>query len=337
MTNRLLGAAALVVMTGCAGQTRYFNTNAELLDTSIAKASTDVAENVRKTQVGTGTIAVGEMRTRMDDNDVPQSLIVDRLVTDLARSQLSVIERDRNVLLKMIPEASGKEFSYGIRPRAGDPSEPLQYEALPGDREDTEKGHELTRAFTRAPGANVIIGLNPSPEEVASSMSDLFLPETFAKLPTADYLLVFRVIESGVAYGRTGVTFGEDRIRRRALTSLNYRLIDAKTGRVLTAGEAQGAAEDEIPAALKDRLSRPLYHHYVHNMPDLAEVRGQLTSDGVEASLDSRNPLLAGGLSLLVPGLGQVVVNQRYGLALVHAALEGIFLFMAAGVGGLDA
>ena len=94
--------------------------------------------------------------------------------------------------------------------------------------------------------------------------------ETYnSQLSSADKIISYRVIESGIHYynanNNSDAKYGE--LKREARTILEIRLIDAKTSEILNALTLDGIASDNAKESDRDALKGFGYRFYRHSLP----------------------------------------------------------------------
>lgn len=82
-------------------------------------------------------------------------------------------------------------------------------------------------------------------------------------LPTADYLLGYRVLDMGLQYSR----INQKELKRDAQIYLYYELIDAKSGQVARAERIRMSATDSIDSRAKADVEKSILAPYGYPMP----------------------------------------------------------------------
>lgn len=90
-------------------------------------------------------------------------------------------------------------------------------------------------------------------------------------LPTADYLLSYRVLDLGVQYKKVS----EKELKRDAQLYLYYELIDAKSGQVSRAERIRMSATDSIDSRAKGDVESSGLSQYGYPMPTIKDTSGE--------------------------------------------------------------
>ena len=107
------------------------------------------------------------------------------------------------------------------------------------------------------------------------------------RLSTADKILSYRVIESGVVYNYNDKSLKSDEVKREARTILEAKLIDAKTSKVITAFTLDGNASDNIYSYDIDKHKDFSYKYYSHTLP---KKYGNPSKSSVVEGNNKKNP-----------------------------------------------
>ncbi len=86
------------------------------------------------------------------------------------------------------------------------------------------------------------------------------------QLPSADFLVSYRILELGIVFPPTGPTNTElgrsgETCKRQGLVRLHVRVQDAKTGEILFSDNLQGMKEEEISANMKYHLEKRTFRY----------------------------------------------------------------------------
>lgn len=90
-------------------------------------------------------------------------------------------------------------------------------------------------------------------------------------LPTADYLLTYRVLDMGVQYRK----ISDKELKRDAQLYLYYELVDAKTGQVARAERIRMSATDSIDPRAKGDVEKSGLAQFGFPMPTTGEESGK--------------------------------------------------------------
>lgn len=239
----------LALLSGCVTSNEFLMPNADFIDNSIIDATTrldDLGIDKKK------TIAIAELVSKPTDNSVPSALIYDALVQSLRNKGYNVVERDRDSIRLLAPEVGEDAFPVVAKYMGMGIERPAAWDAKVGSGSDSDMSGVLG-------GQNIIIFNKPANETDEN--------EVIARLPKSDYLLLYRILEVGIRYGKTDNTKAGE-ITRRARVAFNYRVIHCSSSTVYKAGRIDATFDDDIPTSMKETLEKNLYIYYPHGHPD---------------------------------------------------------------------
>ena len=109
-----------------------------------------------------------------------------------------------------------------------------------------------------------------------SNVSDV--PE----LSSADKIISYRVIESGIIYDYAEKNAKIGEVEREARTILEVRLMDAKTSEILSAITLDGKANDFVKQEDIEALKKLSYNYYSHTLPKQNGTKNEPTVTGIK-------------------------------------------------------
>jgi curli biogenesis system outer membrane secretion channel CsgG len=181
----------------------------------------------------------------VDDRNNPLlSNIEDGIVSALASAGFNILERDNDVLIRLLYQEGSEGLSAVVVP-------PTSAQLI-----DNEEGTELPK-YNLDYGRKVQIVST----QVGSTGTGSLIP--------ADYVISYRIIEQGVKYIRIeGVDeFGVSQFKRQANVKTHIRVIDAKTSNIIWANNLSGIREDIVPRWMLKKLESSDYKFYSQSFP----------------------------------------------------------------------
>lgn len=184
----------------------------------------------------------------------------DAFVSALASAGFLPIERSDAMLVTVAHQAVGPELPYRVVTAhdGRDRNFPWEAElASTGRESETIPAPCPPTASVSDPCRGLIV---LSPVAQGTIVHERTTRPLVSRIPTADQLLAYRVLEAGVSH--TSIidyndTRPEPSFHRRAELRLHLRLENARTGDILWAGDVGGILEDEIPVRIARELSNP--------------------------------------------------------------------------------
>lgn len=252
----MLLAIASSMLTSCyvtkTGVYDWDDSNANLIEQSIP--SDLVTQLMDSLLVESDRLVVlSEESPKSLDNNLTVG-IETQLIQGLVQHGVSVLERDEDMLLRLIGESSSK-YTHVTK----------------------NKSSYTGVAASGSSGGSRLVGQQLAGSSYSSSSAGAMTSgvENWARaepteLPTATKLLTYRVLECGIQRGlqsREG-GFDEDKlISREAMTVLDIKLVDASTGQITFADRISGVARSEARKGEFDRRKDPSYRFYSHGSP----------------------------------------------------------------------
>jgi len=252
----------------------YEKTNASLIQKSIKDLKT--LENLKSKINKSDKIAIVGVE---DYNTGDYSLLAtleDEIIKEFVSKGYKVLERDNDMVYRLFSEES-KNYKYINRVKGA------KYGTSAYSKNTDYNSHYLYGS-SQANSGSVYSEIKHYDQEFQSS------------LQSADKIISYRVIESGIVYDYDEKDTDIGEIEREARTILEVRLTDAKTSEILSAITLDGKANDIVSekdvAALKDFS----YRYYSHTLP---KTHGNPKKATVKSAKISPWPWIAGATGLL--------------------------------------
>ena len=179
----------------------------------------------------------------------------DEIIKEFVSKGYKVLERDNDMVYRLFSEESSN-YKYMNRVKRYDRSN--SYDVSGGTIfGSTSDGYN--RAYL-------------SGEEYRKSASASYGQENYeqqyqSSLQSADKIISYRVIESGIVYDYDDKDAGMGEVEREARTILEVRLTNAKTSEILTAITLDGKANDFVKETDVKALKGFSYRYYSHTLP----------------------------------------------------------------------
>lgn len=179
-----------------------------------------------------------------DRNNPVLSSVEDGIVAALASSGFSILERDNDILIRLLYQEGQDGLAAVVVP-------PTSAQLI-----DEEDG-------TNLPKYNLDYGRK------VQIVSTQVGSKGTGNLQPADYVISYRILEQGVKYIRLeGVDeYGVSQFKRRAYVKTHIRIIDSKTSRIVWANNLSGLREDVVPRWMLRKLEESNYEFYSQSLP----------------------------------------------------------------------
>ena len=194
--------------------------------------------------------------------------IEDGIIKELVNNNYQILERDNDLLFRLFSEQNDN-FKYINKNKETENS--FSY---------SQKSSEIA-SLNNFYGSS-LVGATSGTEKKVNY--DQYLD---TRLSTADKILSYRVIESGVVYNYNDKSLKSDEVKREARTILEAKLIDAKTSKVITAFTLDGNASDNIYSYDIDKHKDFSYKYYSHTLP---KKYGNPSKSSVVEGNNKKNP-----------------------------------------------
>jgi TolB-like protein len=267
-----------VILSSCAipGPTvTYEKTNASLIQKSIKDLNT--LESLKsKINKSDKIVIVGVEDYKTGDYSLLATL-EDEIIKEFVSEGYKVLERDNDMVYRLFSEES-KNYKHINRVKGA------KYGVSAYSKNEDYNSYYLY-GNSQASAASISSEIKNYDQEFQSS------------LQSADKIISYRVIESGIVYDYDEKEAKVAEVEREARTILEVRLTDAKTSEILSAITLDGKANDFVStqdvAALKDFS----YRYYSHTLP---KTHGNPTKATVKSAKGNPLPWVMGGLGFIV-------------------------------------
>ena len=255
MKNILSIGLLISLLSSCALQTKvtYEKTNASLIQKSIQNLNTIeiLKSKIKKTDK---IIIVGVEDYKTSDYSLLATL-EDEIIKDFVNKGYNILERDNDMLYRLFSEESSN-YKYVNRVKEFERSAAYQQSSssLFGSANDGSNNAYLSGSKYNNAGASSYSEKNYNQQYQSS-------------LQSADKIISYRVIESGIVYDYDEKEANIGEVEREARTILEVRLTDAKTSEILSAVTLDGKANDFIKGEDINALKEFSYRYYSHTLP----------------------------------------------------------------------
>jgi len=231
---------------GCATTSlpRFENANQVFLEKTVGELELG-AKMASVLPAGSSVALVSIEGPDTRDNTLTATL-EDQLIRSLLESHFIVLERDRDLLSRLVSERAADRFR-------------LTY--LPSDVTIASLGGSAG-VGRRAGWTSGHLSGSASVTEIAGAGRDTIMVFD-TQLDPADYLISYRVLECGIAY--RDAPGGHK--KRESMVGLHVRVQETRTGRVLCADNLRGTLEDEVESKQLKDLEQFQYSLYTHDFP----------------------------------------------------------------------
>lgn len=223
------------------------------------------------------------------------SLIEDVLIKKLIDNGYNVLERDNDLLYRLMSE-SESSYTHYLR--------------------NKRRKYLNSRSLG---SSSVLVGdqfyLHGASKSLLASGTNLYETENFDEskiqtiLKAADKILAYRILEFGIVYEDiTNKSIHSDSLNRVANAILNFRVDDANSGKILSINTIENSTTDQISKEHKKLLEDFHYRHYSFGYPNIYGNPEQIEYDKSKNKSSSSNTLYLlgtiGGAIILVISIG---------------------------------
>jgi hypothetical protein len=276
---RLLVCAGIAsgLLTGCAVvEPSFEKSNQIMIEKTVDEL--ELAQAVSEVVPKGGAVALVSVEKRGTPDHPIIATIEDQLIQSLLANGLVVVERDDDLVEKLVEERSGDTYR-------------LVY--LPSDIKISSA--EATGALaSRSTGLSAWLGGGYGITEITGVRPDtLLIVDT--QLRPADYLVSYRVLECGIIYRKGAIGMK----KRESMVRLHMRVQDTHTGDVLLAENLTATREDEVKSSEVGDLANYHYSLYTNDLPlETGAQRGrrEIQAQGGKAQSSVRQGLMILGL-----------------------------------------
>tara|TARA_B110000977_G_scaffold39101_1_gene52445 strand:+ start:4011 stop:4865 length:855 start_codon:yes stop_codon:yes gene_type:complete len=221
----------------------YEKTNASLIQKSIKdlKPLENLKSNIKKSD----KIAIVGVEDYKTGDYSLLATLEDEIIKEFVNGGYKVLERDNDMVYRLFSEES-KNYKHINRVKGA------------------KYGFS---SYNKNEDYNSIYGNSQSNARNISSEIKNYDQKFQSTLQSADKIISYRVIESGIVYDydEKGAKVGE--VEREARTILEVRLTDAKTSEILSAITLDGSANDFVKDQDVKALKEFSYRYYSHTLP----------------------------------------------------------------------
>jgi hypothetical protein len=287
MKNTLYLFFVVLFLSSCAIQgptVTYEKTNASLIQKSIQNLNTldNLKSDINKSDK---LVVVGMEDYKTSDYSLLVTL-EDEIIKELVNAGYKVMERDNDMVYRLLSEES-PNYKYINRVKSYDRS--YAYDV---------SGSSFSGNSSSGASNSYLSGSAASQSEFASYSQKNYNQEYKSNLQSANKIISYRVIESGIIYDYEEKDAKVNEVEREARTILEVRVTDAKTSEILSAITLDGKANDFVNGADVRALKEFSYKYYSHTLP---KTHGNPRSSTVkERKSGNALPWMAGGLGFIV-------------------------------------
>jgi len=285
MKKTLYLLVAILLFSSCAIQTTvtYEKTNASLIQKSIKDLNT-VGNLKSKINKADKIVIIGVEDYDGGDYSLLATL-EDEIIKEFVMSGYKVLERDNDMVYRLFSEES-PNYKYINKIKSHDRS--YSYD-LSGSSFRGSANDGYSNAY--------LSGSAASQSESVSYAQKNYNQEYQSSLQSADKIISYRVIESGIVYDYDEKDAKMGEVEREARTILEVRLIDAKTSEILSAITLDGKANDFVKEGDVSALKSFSYRYYSHTFP---KTHGNPTKATVKSKKVNPWPWIGGGLGFIL-------------------------------------
>jgi hypothetical protein len=248
MKNTIYFLVAILFFSSCAIQeptVTYEKTNASLIHKSIKDLNT--LESLKSNISKTDKIAIVGMEDYKTGDYSLLATLEDEIIKEFVANGYKVLERDNDMIYRLFSEES-KNYKHINRVKGA------KYGISSSSSNDDYYSYYLSG------------GSNSNSGAVFSEVKN-YDQEYLSTLKSADKIISYRVIESGIVYDYDDKDAGMGEVEREARTILEVRLTNAKTSEILIAITLDGKANDFVKETDVKALKGFSYRYYSHTLP----------------------------------------------------------------------
>ncbi len=247
---------SLILLSGCAihqPTVTYENTNASLIQKSIKDLNT--LDNLKSKIDKSDKIAIVGLEDYKTGDYSLLATLEDEIIKEFVEKGYTVLERDDDLIYRLFSEESSN-YKYVNKFKSYNRSSAIQ---------------QSSGGFfgsSNQPYDNAYLSGSHYSHFGASSISNKYHNQLYqSSLQSADKIISYRVIESGIIYDYEEKEAGIGEVEREARTILEVRLTDAKTSEIITAITLDGEANDFVDEEDISALKSFSYRYYSHTFP----------------------------------------------------------------------
>jgi hypothetical protein len=278
MKNTLYLTIFVLFLSSCAVKVptvTYEKTNASLIQKSIKDLN--ALENLKSYIKKSDKIAIVGVEDYKTGDYSLLATLEDEIIKEFVSEGYKVLERDNDMVYRLFSEES-KNYKHINR----------------------VKGAKFgVSSYIKNEDYNsyYLYGNSQSNARNISSEIKNYDQKFQSSLQSADKIISYRVIESGIVYDYDEKDAQMGEVEREARTILEVRLTDAKTSEILTAITLDGSANDFVKEQDVKALKEFSYRYYSHTLP---KTHGNPTKATVKLAKVNPLPWILGTLGFIL-------------------------------------
>ena len=245
-----------VILSSCVIQAptvTYEKTNASLIQKSIKDLN--ALENLKSYIKKSDKITIVGVEDYKTGDYSLLATLEDEIIKEFVSEGYKVLERDNDMVYRLFSEESSN-YKYMNRVKSYDKSNAYDL-----------SGSSLFGSANNGTSNAYLSGNAYSKSASASYSQNNYNQEYQSSLESADKIISYRVIESGIVYDYDEKDAQMGEVEREARTILEVRLTDAKTSEILSAITLDGSANDFVKEQDVKALKEFSYRYYSHTLP----------------------------------------------------------------------
>ncbi|MDG2138753.1 MAG: hypothetical protein P8J77_00930 [Flavobacteriales bacterium] len=257
MKNILYIVLGISLLSSCAiiqTKVTYEKTNASLIQKSIKNLNT--LDRLKSKINKADKIAIVGVEDYKTSDYSLLATLEDEIIKEFVIQGYKVLERDNDMVYRLFSEES-PNYKYINRVKSYDKSN--AYDVSGGSLFGAANDDSYNNAY--------LSGEAYSKSASASYSQVNYNQEYQSSLQSADKIISYRVIESGIVYDYDEKEAEMGEVEREARTILEVRLTDAKTSEILSAITLDGKANDFVRESEISALKSFSYRYYSHTLP----------------------------------------------------------------------
>ena len=274
----------LLFLSSCVTQqptVTYENTNASLIQKSIQNLNTvdKLKSNIKKNDK---LAIVGVEDYKTGDYSLLATL-EDEIIKDFVNKGYNILERDNDMLYRLFSEESSN-YKHVNRDK-----KIVRSEAYQKDNSYLSGNNSNNNAYLSGNSSSIATSSYYSQKNYNQQYQ--------SSLQSADKIISYRVIESGIVYDYDEDDANMGEVEREARTILEVRLTDAKTSEILSAITLDGQANDFVKETDISALKNFSYRYYSHTLP---KTHGNPKKPTVKSTNTNNGKWLLGGFGSIL-------------------------------------
>jgi len=278
MKNILYLFIVVLFLSSCALKVptvTYEKTNASLIQKSIKDLN--ALENLKSKINKSDKIAIVGVEDYKTGDYSLLATLEDEIIKEFVSEGYKVLERDNDMVYRLFSEES-KNYKHINRVKGA------KFGVSSYNKNEDYNSYYL-------------YGNSQSNARNISSEIKNYDQKFQSSLQSADKIISYRVIESGIIYDYDEKDAQIGEVEREARTILEVRLTDAKTSEILSAITLDGSANDFVKEQDVKALKEFSYRYYSHTLP---KTHGNPTKATVKSAKGNPLPWVMGGLGFIV-------------------------------------